>query len=878
MKKLLLSFGIGLSILASAQNSGGPDSFGYTWQNSSASGGPAFSWYDITTLGTQVNGLSDDNVIGPFPLTGFQYYTSTPANFWVGSNGYISFSSVNIASSGGQFPAIPTAGGPNNFIAALLSDLSFASSGNPGRAYYFDNGDSLCVSFHDVPFWINNAQQYGGSNTFQIILNKLDTSITINYLDQQGLPDATYTMNGLSMGIENGTGADGLQQYRGMVFPLDSTSVKYSFPSTVAPITDGSVNWVGNSESKGDFVLRGNSLDLRANIKNSGNQPINSFTANGSITPPLGGAPWSSSTTLTNLAVGDDTTFTYNSSYIPNALGIYSYTTNLTGIANDNTLSNNSLTQKIIALDPALDTISMDYSDRITSGSIGWSGGNGGVAVYMKPPIYPARILSTDYFITALGTPAVGFHAMIYDDDGPNGTHGTLLDSVFVAPGGIVTGVYTNVTPNDSALTITDGGVYIHWLMDGDGINIGSDNTPPISKRAIEVILGGWADYRDKETQDFMMGMTIQTPSEDGEVSTIGRGDGRGIMLQRNSAYPLTAKIANVGFRDVANVTVKNQLTVHSATNIGVGNGTATLPILLAGNDTTFTFSNTFVPTTSGTYSYQVYLDKLLKDTENDNDTLSQEIIVVDSNAALINVSYANTTAEGSLVNGASMLGYAAYFEPSFYPARIKKTSFYHTSLGNSFGFNAVIIKADSNLTILDSVLVGSGTITANTYTDVTPSNTNLIINSGGVFIAWQKFGNGIELGYDGEPPYSRQNFQISATGIAPYINNGQEDIMIKVQFERGSIPVGIKEQQLAKLITFPNPFNNTTTIELPLAIDGNTVVLEVRNMKGQLVYPKVMRYQNELKVFKGGLSSGHYTYSIQQNGKLKAVGKLSIE
>ncbi len=877
MKKLLLTFGLGLSLLGMAQTSGGPDNFGYTWKNSSASGGPSFSWYDIATLGTQVNGLSDDNVVGPFPLSGFQYYTSTPTNFYIGSNGYISFSSVNIASSGGQFPAIPLAGGPNNFIAALLSDLSFASSGNPGRAYFFDNGDSLCVSFVNVPFWINNAQQYGGSNTFQIILNKLDTSITVNYLDQQGLPDPTYTANGLSIGIENATGADGLQQYRGMVFPSDSSSVKFYFPSTVAPINDGSVNWIGNAESKGDFVLSGNSINLQANIKNAGNQPISSFTANGSITPPPTGSAWSSSRTLTNLAAGDDTTFMYNTNYTPNALGIYSYTTNLTGITGDNIASNNSLTQKIIALDPASDTISMDYSDGIASGSIGWSGGNGGVAVYMKPPIYPAKIISTNYYITALGTPAVGFHAMIYDDDGPNGTNGTLLDSVYVAPSGIVTGVYTNVAPNDTNLTITDGGVYIHWLMDGDGINIGSDNTPPISKRAIEVILGGWADYRDRETQDFMMGMTIATPSEDGEITSIGQADSKGVMVQRNTAYPLTTTVSNIGFRDATNVSVKNELKTRTGTVVTVGSGTSTLPNLNAGTDTSFTFSNTFIPSVVGTYSYKVFLDKLLKDTENDNDTLMQEIIVLDSNAALIDVSYANATAEGSLANSATMLGYAAYFEPSFYPARIKKTSFYHTVLGNSFGFNAIIVKGDSSLTVLDSVLVGSGTISANAYADVTPSNNNIVINSGGIFVVWQKFGNGIELGYDGEAPFSRQNYQIGTSGIEPYINNNQEDIMIKVQFERGSIPVGLQENRLTELTAFPNPFNNATTIALPNEVDGNTVVLQVRNTKGQVVSPKIIRYQNELKVYKGDLAPGQYTYSIQQGGKLKAVGKLSI-
>ena len=38
----------------------------------------------------------------------------------------------NIAS---PFPAIPTASGANDFIAPLLSDLSFTGNNNPGKCY-----------------------------------------------------------------------------------------------------------------------------------------------------------------------------------------------------------------------------------------------------------------------------------------------------------------------------------------------------------------------------------------------------------------------------------------------------------------------------------------------------------------------------------------------------------------------------------------------------------------------------------------------------------------------------------------------------------------------------------------------------------------------
>src|SRR3974390_13025 len=76
-----------------AQNKYGKDStFGYTWLNSDTAAGPSYNWIDIKSKGTLVNGLLDDNTIGPFNLGfNFQYYMSTCNKIWIGSNGYISF-------------------------------------------------------------------------------------------------------------------------------------------------------------------------------------------------------------------------------------------------------------------------------------------------------------------------------------------------------------------------------------------------------------------------------------------------------------------------------------------------------------------------------------------------------------------------------------------------------------------------------------------------------------------------------------------------------------------------------------------------------------------------------------------------------------------
>ncbi len=208
MKKVLYTFLIGLLCLnLNAQTSGGPDTYGYTWKkNTHTVSPPIYSWFDITTIGTQVTGLADDNFVGPFPISsGFQFYWYPVNQFWIGSNGFISFVGQNIAS---PFPAsVPLSSGANNWIAPLLADLNFSGATNPAQCYYYSNADTMCISFINVPFWANTASQQTGSNTFQIILNKADSSITFNYLATNS---GTASPLDLVVGIENNTGTVGL--------------------------------------------------------------------------------------------------------------------------------------------------------------------------------------------------------------------------------------------------------------------------------------------------------------------------------------------------------------------------------------------------------------------------------------------------------------------------------------------------------------------------------------------------------------------------------------------------------------------------------------------------------------------------------------------
>jgi PKD repeat protein len=492
-----------------AQTSGGPDAYGYTWKNSFHTvSPPVYSWFDITAIGAEVGGLGDDNIIGPFTASnGFQFYWYPTPQFYIGSNGYISFSGYQMAS---LFPAsVPLAAPGNDWIAPFMADLNFGGTGNPAKVYYWYNADSLCVSFVNVPNWVNSTSGYTGSNTFQVILNKVDKSITFNY---QSMSIGTVTALDAVVGIENVTGTLGLGAMIDLL-PTSFSTIKFYYPSTTTyAVTDGGINWNGNNKNAGIFVKKGVSYPLITNVKNYGNQPLGGFTVRDTVVTNMNMPVTQGSVSVPGLSMGQDCTLTMPNTFTPPAAGTYKLNTSIFGISGDMVASNDRLEQEIVSIDTSSNFMVLDYSDGLPDGTgLGWQGGNGGVGVYLEPPVYPVRIVSSRYYITANSTTApVGFFAMIYDDNGPNGGAGALLDSVYVPPANIMTGTYTTVSPANNNLIITSGGVYLRWHMGGADINIGRDITPPISRRTFEILDNSWSDYRDKVAEDFLISMVTE--------------------------------------------------------------------------------------------------------------------------------------------------------------------------------------------------------------------------------------------------------------------------------------------------------------------------------------------------------------------------------
>lgn len=489
---------------------GGPDAYGYTWAASTDAGGPTYQWIDISTTGTIVPGLADDNSAVQMVNIGFpfHYYWSDYTQVKVGSNGWVSFNNVsNIASC---FPTIPTAGGAgDNILAALMGDLNFTGAGNPGQVFTWTNfQDSFIVMFKNVPFWMAAAPSWTGSNNFEIILNGADSSITYMYQTTGGFQNNAGCVD-LTVGIENSTGSIGLQVWSDLLPPANY-AIRFDYPSVVLlAVRDLTPLWNMNTVNGGKFIPSG-LFQMITDVKNVGNTAVTSaITVTGAIKNLALATVSSGTLTLPSLAAGDDSLIVFST--IPNitTTGSYYFETN-TSNGTDINAANNQLRTEVGIVDLCQANVTLGYTTGTTAtGSLNWNGGaiDDGAGVYMEPPVYPATISTISYFVSS--TSGVnGFEARLNDDNGGLGVAGTLLFSAQIPAGSVTSGTWVNV-PVNPPVTITSGGFYVSWFQGGTTIFFGTENTGPISRRSYEILDNAWSSYRDNTTQDLMIRATM---------------------------------------------------------------------------------------------------------------------------------------------------------------------------------------------------------------------------------------------------------------------------------------------------------------------------------------------------------------------------------
>ena len=126
---------------------GGPDDFGYIWIDSDETGGPAFTYTDISSTGTPVFGIADDNIVGPFNI-GFEFYFygEIKTQFWINSNGCIGFTSNYITLQNTSIPGNSSV--YNDFIAWMWDDLVFKTG--KSQAFYQVFQDKLIIQFKNL--------------------------------------------------------------------------------------------------------------------------------------------------------------------------------------------------------------------------------------------------------------------------------------------------------------------------------------------------------------------------------------------------------------------------------------------------------------------------------------------------------------------------------------------------------------------------------------------------------------------------------------------------------------------------------------------------------------------------------------------------------
>jgi|GEM_PF-2194963 len=209
---------------SSSFGAGGPDAFGYAWQDSNEPGGPTYSWVDISTTGTSLT-MSDDSFVNVALPFSFPFYGVAQSSVNIVSNGYLNFGTSSTAFTN---TGIPNSAAPNNLVAPFWDDLNPSSV--PGRVRYQDMGDGrFVVSWIGMPRYANSAEIM----TFQVILYA-NGEIVYQYQTMTG------TVTSATVGIEDGAGAVGLQVAFDQAYITNNLAVRFTTPTIWASVAPAS--------------------------------------------------------------------------------------------------------------------------------------------------------------------------------------------------------------------------------------------------------------------------------------------------------------------------------------------------------------------------------------------------------------------------------------------------------------------------------------------------------------------------------------------------------------------------------------------------------------------------------------------------------------
>lgn len=543
----------------------GGDACGYRWYTHQATvvdSTPTYSWVNFSDLTNPqlLTGLADDNFAGPISLpSSFVYYWNSYTKVYVGSNGYITFRRGATVASGANpyFFTFPNTALPNEWLGAYVADLTFTdNAGNPipGAKLYYgtDAQGRFVITWDSVPYWNGSAPgQWSGRNSFQIILNPADSSITLQYrrIDagyHSSYGDGNYNV----VGMENITGQSGLNIASRWPVPDSLWAIKIWHPGSIAcTATDVQADWSLTERGEGIFVRKnGAAPTLQAGVLNTGNQVINNQVR--SVLRIQG--PGNATTEIYRDTVFVQPPFNPGSSFVstytkpfnsnrstPTSLSTGNYrATHIVAIVGggDTYSGNNQYQAELVICDSATSGPTQGrYILRYDDGN--WDPANddfGGIGFahgmsFVAPEDLQVEAISVDVLYEDGGANNYPIALWVYAYDPISGAVGALLDSVGIDVADLPSGTLLNTfqgqpsgtfplrryqVPLTTPLSLSAGqGIAVGFLTLAPanattiGNSVVADAALPISRRALEGIAGVWAPSRELDGIDYAVGL-----------------------------------------------------------------------------------------------------------------------------------------------------------------------------------------------------------------------------------------------------------------------------------------------------------------------------------------------------------------------------------
>jgi hypothetical protein len=232
MKPLLLSVFVCLSFSLFSQDvknisgSDGAEDYVYVWIDSDNPEGPGFSWIDISSSGTEITGLVDDGVVGPFDI-GFEFpfYGQSKSQFWINSNGCVSFNSSLLPFANGT---IPTNTNATDFIAWFWDDLN--PSDTNSKVYYQTFEDTLLViQFKDYAQYLQQSNFIDA----EVVMFK-SGKILVQYLRI----DPEFLLESASIGLQSYDGMYGLSVAHNEAYVHEELAVLFEIADDVTGLDE----------------------------------------------------------------------------------------------------------------------------------------------------------------------------------------------------------------------------------------------------------------------------------------------------------------------------------------------------------------------------------------------------------------------------------------------------------------------------------------------------------------------------------------------------------------------------------------------------------------------------------------------------------------